>query len=236
MKLKNKVALITGASRGIGEAISLRFAKEGAKVILVSRSKKDLLKVKEKIDKYSVSSDILSMDVTSENIVKKNIKEIKKKYKRIDILVNCAGVFLNRKITKLSLNEWNEVININLTGTFILCKYIVPFMIKQKSGFIINFSSLGGKIGLKNKTAYCASKFGVVGFSKSLSKELKEHGIKVIVINPTLVDSKGEIKWENMYPEERSILKSQDIAEIILRIINLPMRVYIDDIDIKPYI
>jgi len=236
MTLKNKVAFITGASSGIGESIALAFARKGANIILVSRTREKLIHVQKKITQLGAISEIASIDIAKEKLVNHTIKRVYKRFKRIDILINCAGIFLDKKIYNITLNDWNNVIKINLTGTFLCCKYIIPIMIKQKSGSIFNFSSIGGRIGMENKTAYCASKFGVVGFSRALSKELKKYGIKVHIIYPYLVDSKHKIKWDTITNSEYTILKVDDIADLILKIITFPKRVHIEEIAIKPYL
>ena len=234
-KLKNKVVFINGASGGIGEAISYEFARMGSIIVLIGRNKNKLLKINKTISKIGAKSEV-ACGYFTEHAIHRIVKKINKHYNSVDYLINCAGTYLDKSIASTTLHDWNNVLHANLTNTFMWCRGVIPFMKKQKNGSIVNFSSVGGKIGLKNKSAYCASKFGVVGLSKSLSKELKTYGIKVHIVYPYLVDSHHEIRWQSVSDDELSIIKVEDIAELIIKLVSLPKRVSIEDIEIKPYL
>jgi NAD(P)-dependent dehydrogenase (short-subunit alcohol dehydrogenase family) len=214
MKLENKVAIVTGGSRGIGRAISLAFANERAKVVVVSRNIKHCDEVVAQINQKGGDAIRIQADVSSEKDVTNMVELAKAKYQRIDILVNNAAVNLPyRTVTELTTDEWNWIIGVNLTGIFLCCRAVLPQMIEQKSGKIINFSSLGGRIGAAGRTPYRSSKAAVIMFNSCLAAEVKEHGIDVNTICPGAVDTDmlrditgGEIP--------RHAMPSEQIADI----------------------
>jgi NAD(P)-dependent dehydrogenase (short-subunit alcohol dehydrogenase family) len=171
MKLQGKVALITGASSGIGRATALLFAKEGAKVVVnFSHSKDEADYVVTLIKQAGGEAFAVKADVSKENEVKKMIDEVVKRYKKIDILYNNAGVELQKPISIMTEDDWNHVLDINLKGMFLCSKYAIPHMLEGSA--IINTASALGLVGSANLTAYSASKGGVVLFTKSLALEL----------------------------------------------------------------
>ena len=181
--LKNKTALVTGASRGIGKAIALGLAKEGANVVVnYSNSGKKAEDVVNEIKKLNSKSIALKADVSNFDEVKRMIESTKKIFKKVDILVNNAGIIRDRTLKKMSIEEWNRVININLNGVFNVTKLVLPLM--DVGGRIINISSVVGQNGNFGQCNYSASKAGIIGFSKSLAKELGKKKITVNVIAP----------------------------------------------------
>ena len=181
--LKNKTALVTGASRGIGKAIALGLAKEGANVVVnYSNSGKKAEDVVNEIKKLNSKSIALKADVSNFDEVKRMIDSTKKIFKKVDILVNNAGIIRDRTLKKMSIEEWNRVININLSGVFNVTKLVLPLM--DVGGRIINISSVVGQNGNFGQCNYSASKAGIIGFSKSLAKELGKKKITVNVIAP----------------------------------------------------
>ncbi len=210
MRLANKVAIVTGGSRGIGRAISLSFAREGARVAVVSRNKKLCDEVVTRILKEGGEAISIQADVASEADVVKMVEQTKGKYQHIDILVNNAAVNLPyRTVAELTLDEWNQIIGVNLTGTFLCCHAVVPQMIAQRSGRIINFSSLGGRIAAAGRAPYRSSKAAIINFNGCLAAEVKEFGINVNTICPGAVETDmlseitgGEIPKHAMPPEE----------------------------------
>lgn len=190
MRLANKVAIITGGSRGIGRAVALSFAHEGARVAVVGRNKilcDQIVTQILKNDGYALS---IQADVSSEADVAKMVEQTKDKFQRVDILVNNAAVNLPyRAVTELSLDEWNWIISINLTGTFLCCRAVLPQMITQRFGKIINLSSLGGRIGAAGRAPYRASKAAIISFTECLAAEVKEFNIDVNAICPGAVET-----------------------------------------------
>ena len=181
--LNNRVAVVTGGAQGFGLAITERFIEAGAKVIIWDI---DENAAKEAIDK--VKSENLShqvVDVTNFEIVNKNLGEVEKKYGKIDIFVNNAGIAgMNTTVAEYPLDEWKKVMNLNLNSVFYCCKAVVPFMLKNDYGRIVNIASIAGKEGNPNASAYSTSKAGVIGLTKSLGKELADKNIAVNAVTP----------------------------------------------------
>ena len=210
MRLANKVAIVTGGSRGIGRALSLAFAREGASVVVASRNKQNCDEVVNKILKENGEAISIQADVASEADVIKMVEQTKDKYQHIDILANNAAVNLPyRTVTELTLAEWNWIIGVNLTGTFLCCREVLPQMIEQRSGKIINFSSLGGRIGAAGRTPYRSSKAAIINFNNCLAAEVKKFGIDVNTICPGSVETDmlfeitgGEMPKHAMPPED----------------------------------
>ena len=181
--LENRVAIVTGGAQGFGYAITDRFIKSGAKVIIWDIDEDEAKKALEKISSENLSYQIV--DVSNFELINKNILEIEKKYGKIDIFINNAGMAgLNTTVAKYPIEEWNKVINLNLNSVFYCCKAIVPFMEKNNYGRIVNIASIAGKEGNPNASAYSTSKAGVIGLTKSLGKELASKNIAVNCVTP----------------------------------------------------
>ena len=182
--LTNKVAIITGASQGIGKGMAETFSKAGAHVACVSRNKDNLKSVADSLIKNGGAASFYTCDVSSLDAFQNTIKEIAENHGSVDILVNNAGVCKDKLIMRMSEDDWNKVININLNGAFNGIKAVSQIMIKQRAGRIINISSIVGLIGNPGQANYAASKAGLIGLSKSAAKELAPRGITVNAIAP----------------------------------------------------
>ena len=181
--LENRVAIVTGGAQGFGYAITERFIKSGAKVIIWDIDEDEAKKALEKISSKNLSYQIV--DVSNFDLINNNILETEKKYGKIDIFINNAGMAgLNATVAKYPIEEWNKVINLNLNSVFYCCKAIVPFMEKNNYGRIVNIASIAGKEGNPNACAYSTSKAGVIGLTKSLGKELAAKNIAVNCVTP----------------------------------------------------
>ena len=188
--LENKVAVITGAYGDIGFSICKKFAKNGISLAILGRDLEKLeLKKKYLNDNYNIDIFSYNLDVSDSNSYKICIEKIISKFHKIDILVNNAGVTKDNIIMRMSNEDWNNVIETNLKGTFLGCKYVSKIMVKQKYGKIINISSIVGQIGNKGQTNYVASKAGMDGITKSLSKELGSRGININSIAPGYIET-----------------------------------------------
>ena len=186
--LQNKKAIVTGASKGIGRAISLNLAKNGCDLFLISRTEQDLKKVKDEIlKKYKVNVSYNILDITNFESVKTTFEKIIIKANSIDILINNAGITRDNILARMNLSQWNDVINTNLNGYFNCCKHIIKHMMKNKYGRIINISSIIGKNGNPGQINYSSSKAGLVGLTKSLSKEVGARNITVNSIAPGFI-------------------------------------------------
>ncbi len=181
--LNNRVAVVTGGAQGFGLAITERFIEAGAKVVIWDIDENAAKDAIDKIESVNLSHQIV--DVTNFEIVNKNLEEVEKKYGKIDIFVNNAGIAgMNTTVAEYPLNEWKKVMNLNLNSVFYCCKAVVPFMLKNDYGRIVNIASIAGKEGNPNASAYSTSKAGVIGLTKSLGKELAQKNIAVNCVTP----------------------------------------------------
>ena len=221
MKLKGKIALITGAGSGIGKATAVLFAKEGAFVVLTGRDGAKLSLVKQEIGK---DADYFVMDVIDREQVNGTISKTIKKYKKIDILVNNAGIAIWNSIENATYKEFDDQINVNLNGYFNCIKETVPYMVKEKSGCIVNVITSTVKRTKANRTAYAASKYGQAGLSNAVHEDLKDKGISVIAIYPGKTDTPIHDPYIGKDSEERKkLLRPEMVAEIILKAALIPV-------------
>jgi len=199
LELKGKNALVTGGSRGIGRAIALALAKEGANVVInYASSEKRAQEVVEEIEKYGVKAIALKANVANWVEVDEMAKRIESELGSIDILVNNAGITKDNLLIRMKEEDWQDVININLTGVFICTKAFTRKMIKQKYGKIINISSVVAVVGNAGQSNYCASKAGIIGFTKAIARELGGKGICVNAIAPGFIQT----DMTNVLPEK----------------------------------
>jgi NAD(P)-dependent dehydrogenase (short-subunit alcohol dehydrogenase family) len=187
--LKGKVALVTGAARNLGKIISLAFAEAGANVVLASRSLPEIKEIEGDIQQRGMKALAIPLDVTDSREVEKAVHRVISEFGRIDILVNNAAIRSIRSILEISVEEWKNVIDTNLTGAFICCKAVGPFMIQQGGGRIINISSRIGFQGMANRVAYCSSKGGLIQLTRALALEWAPFNILVNAVAPGLMNT-----------------------------------------------
>jgi len=181
--LNNRVAIVTGGAQGFGLAITKRFLESGAKVIIWDIDELLAKQTIEKLQSQNVNYQVV--DVTDFEILNKNLHSVEKNYGKIDIFVNNAGITgVNKTVTEYPIDEWNKVMNVNLNSVFYCCKAVVPFMLKNNYGRIVNIASIAGKEGNPNAGAYSTSKAGVIALTKSLGKELAQKNIAVNCVTP----------------------------------------------------
>tara|TARA_Y100001970_G_scaffold170821_1_gene208805 strand:+ start:800 stop:1549 length:750 start_codon:yes stop_codon:yes gene_type:complete len=181
--LNNRVAIVTGGAQGFGLAITKRFIKSGAKVIIWDIDENETKKAIDNVNSENLSYQIV--DVSNINLINEKLNQVEKSHGKIDIFINNAGITgMNTTVVNYPVDEWNKVINLNLNAIFYCCKAVVPFMIKNNYGRIINIASIAGKEGNPNASAYSTSKAGVIGLTKSLGKELAQNNIAVNCVTP----------------------------------------------------
>ncbi|MEO0238018.1 MAG: 3-oxoacyl-[acyl-carrier-protein] reductase [candidate division WOR-3 bacterium] len=189
MEFKGKNVIVTGGLRGIGKSISLSFASEGANVIVFDLIDDNLQEMKKEIEKFGVSFEYFKVDVSSFSMVEQVVEEVMKKYENIDFLINNAGITKDNLLISMTEEEWDKVIAVNLKGTFNCSKSVVKYMIKKRKGVITNISSVIGIMGNKGQSNYAASKAGIIGFTKSLAKEVGSRNVRVNAIAPGFIET-----------------------------------------------
>ena len=221
-KQTQRTALITGSTRGIGKETALLLLQKGLNVIISSRSQDNVDNViEETLDKFpSKKENILGLkcDVSKHSEVKTLVNVSVKRFGSIDILVNNAGIVYYKSIMNTTEEEWNKTIDTNLKGSFLFTKELLPYMIENKSGgIIINVSSGAGKSGFPNLSAYCASKFGIIGLTEGVAQEVANNNVKVIAICPGGVDTKmiKDIVKAGYIPSNKDLMKAQEVAKKI---------------------
>jgi len=194
MRLKGKVALITGGARGIGQAIALTFAKEGADIVVADVNLEIASKTASEIESLGVKALALEMDVTNYALVEAGINKILDKMGKVDILVNNAGITKDNLVLRMSEAEWDAVINVNLKGTFNCIKAVSRPMVKQRSGRIINIASIIGLMGNPGQANYAASKAGIIALTKTIAKELASRNINANAVAPGFIQTEMTAK------------------------------------------
>lgn len=229
-----EVVLVTGASKGIGKAVSLKLASENYDVIIFGRNNEKLIELTKKLQELGSNSIYFSGNVADQIFVKNSVKEIYEKYKKIDILVNNAGIAYFESLVNSTLEQFQDQIDTNLIGVYNFSKAVINQMIERKSGTIINISSLAGKVGFAHGTMYSATKHAVMGFSRSLMQEVRKHDVKIITICPGSVVT-DMIMNSPIQPDNKDLLlQPDDIAKVVFDTIKLPARALISEIEIRP--
>ncbi len=239
MDLKNKVAVVTGASSGIGRSIAKSLAEKGCKLVLASRS---VDKLKELQDEISTESLVVEMDVSQTKSVDEAFQKINAKFNQIDILVNCAGVMPLTYLKNRHLEEWLQTIEVNVKGCLRCIYEVLPAMKKQNSGHIVNIASVDGKELFEGGAIYGASKAAVIALSRAMRMELSpEFNIRVTAIEPGTVetDLREDITDEELledkdYGSDEAKLKPQHIADAVLYALTQPNEVNVNEILVKP--
>lgn len=234
-KLSGKVAIITGASAGIGQAVATTLAKEGAHLVLTARREERLDELVKQCEDLGAQAIAVAGDAREESTAQNVIEAAKTKFGRIDILLNNAGMGIYKELVETSVEDYDEMMDTNVRSTFLFSRHAVPVMIEQKSGTLLMLSSIAGIYGFAGEAVYCATKFAQIGFAQALDRELREKGIKVGVICPGGVKTEfaiGQGRTEAGVAES-GMLEAQDVADVVLlactqsagsRIIEIQMR------------
>jgi NAD(P)-dependent dehydrogenase (short-subunit alcohol dehydrogenase family) len=231
-QLSGKIAIVTGASRGIGRAISLALAKEDATVVLAARNEPKLEEIAKLIQKAGGKAEVIVTELTEENSIKNLVARVTEKFAAIDILVNNAGITHSAALEKTATADWDKCFAVNSRGPFILCREALPLLRKSERGYIINIASVVGVKGYPLQSAYTASKHAIRGMTMSLAEELKGSNIRVHLLCPGGVDTdlidqvRPDIKKEDlMQPEE--------IAELVVYLVTHEGNAVIDELHIR---
>jgi len=224
MKLKDRVAIVTGGARGIGKAIALTFVREGAKVAIVDVDKEGLNILKNEIMENRREVITLSCDITHSAEVREMVSQVQKAFGRINILVNNAGIIRRGTIETVTEEDWDRVIEVNLKGTFNCCKAVVDIMKQQGYGKIVNVSSIAGKMGdITSAPGYGPSKAGVDALTKTLARQLAPYGINVNAVSPHAIETEMSAQWSEERRKEiiasiplGRLGKPEDVAEAVL--------------------
>lgn len=227
--LTDKVAVVTGAGSGIGEAIATLLHEQGVKVILAGRNKDKLQNVANQLAQDSVK--VVPTDVTKKEEVDELIKIAQQTFGGLDIVINSAGQMLSSKITDYQVDEWDSMIDVNIKGTLYTAQAALPTMLEQSSGHLINIASISGFEVTKSSTIYSATKAAVHTITQGLEKELAKTGVKVTSISPGMVDTAITAAYN---PTDRKKLEPQDIAEAVLYALTQPKHVNVNEITVRP--
>lgn len=212
--LAGKVAIVTGAGRGIGRTISLLLGREGSRVVLAARSESQLRAVDEEIRRGGGEALVVPTDLTHDEDMERLVGETLKEWGSIDYLINNAGWGKTAPVVKAKKEDLDRTLKVNLRAPMVLTQLVLPTLIAKGEGAIINIGSISGKMGQANTAAYSASKFGMIGFSESLYEEVREYGIKVAVILPGFVDTEMIPMTRRL--DRTKMIRPEDIAGTVL--------------------
>jgi 3-oxoacyl-[acyl-carrier protein] reductase len=231
-RLKGKVVLVTGASRGIGKAIAITLAGEGAGLVLAARSKEDLAGTAEAVKEAGGETLVVATDLTDERSIINLVRAVSEQKGRLDILVNNAGVTLAGHLEKTATADFDRVMAVNVRGPFIVCRESIPLLKKAGGGYIVNISSVVGVKGYPNQSIYTASKHALRGMSMSLAEELKPEGIRVHVICPGGVntDMVGSVRPDI---KKEDLIAPEEIAELVSYLVTHKGNAVIDELHIR---
>lgn len=232
MQLQGKVALVTGAGRGIGKAIALALGVAGCRVILTARSRDQLAEVERAIVEKNGDAAAVPCDLTRDEHIEKLAEECARIFGCVDILINNAGWGKRAAVVKAKPEDWDQTLRLNLRAPMMLAQKFLPGMIAKGEGAVINIGSVSGKSGEANGAAYSASKFGLIGFTQSLFEEVREHGIKVSVILPGFVDT--PLIPPNRQLDRSKMIQAADIADTLCYVLTAPATSCPVEITVRP--
>lgn len=233
--LNNQVAIITGASRGIGREIAAKLAKQGMKLTIVGSSSQITETAKELKDMGNCEILPVQADVSREADMQDVVKKTIETYGTVDVLVNNAGIGFFKLTEEVTADEWKKIFEVNVQGVFLATKAVLPYMKERKSGTIITISSDVARYTIPNGAAYTATKYAVQGFSGAVAQEVREYGIRVGTINPGMVDTYFAESTQGL-AEKKDWLKVEDIANAVVYMASAPKHMLIDEIVLHPFV
>lgn len=229
-RLEGQVAIVTGGSRGIGRATALALAQEGAGVVIAARTKPELELAAKEIHQLGAQVIPLKVDLTNDDQVWTLVDETMKRFGRIDILVNNAGMGVFKPFVEMGTAEFDAMWRLNMRTPFVLTKLVLPHMIKQSGGAIVNIASLAGKNSFVNGTGYAATKWALRGWASSLMLEVRRHNIRVVTIFPGSVDT----TFSTINRRGEAITQPEDVANAVVFAVTAPTRSMFSEIDVRP--
>ncbi|MBY0096058.1 3-ketoacyl-ACP reductase [Mesobacillus maritimus] len=229
-ELKGKTAIITGGGRGIGRAAAIALAREGVNIGLLGRTLTNLEKVTEELEAFGVNVSGAAADVADIESVQHAVEHIKSELGPIDILINNAGIAKFGGFLELEPSEWEQIIKVNLMGTYYVTRAVLPEMIERRTGDIINISSTAGQKGAPVTSAYSASKFAVLGLTESLLMEVRKHNIRVTAITPSTVATDLAVENNLVGENTEKVMQAEDLAEMIVAQLKLHPRVFVKSV------
>ncbi len=234
--LNGEVALVTGASRGLGRAVALRLARQEADLAITGRTAEDLASLAQEIEKLGKKVLISTGDATNEQDVTRTVQKAKEKFGKIDILVNNVGIGSYKPFVEMTVEEYDKMVGANIRSTFLFTRFVAPLMIERHYGQIITISSGSGKAGYAGEALYCGTKFAEMGLMESLDRELLQHNIKVSVVCPGGINTSfalgaGRTKGD---PALAEMLAAEDVAEAVNFIAAQPWKSMITELNLRP--
>ena len=235
MDLQNKVAIVTGGSKGIGKAIAFKLARAGANIAISARGKETLEKTAEEI-RNTTGREVFAFcgDMSAEKEIKDFIQRVVDKFDRVDILVNNAGIGLFGRIADMATKDWDVMFNLNVRGLFIATRECLPHLRRAGESVVVNVASLAGKNAFIGGGGYSATKHAVLAFSRCLMLEERQNGLRVLAICPGSVDTNFSARRDPDDPRQQRLLQPEDVAESVLHMIQQPQRAMVSEIDIRP--
>jgi 3-oxoacyl-[acyl-carrier protein] reductase len=230
--LAGKVALVTGAGKGIGKAIAVALAKEGAHVGLVARTEKDIKAVAAELAALGVKAAVATADVADRAQVEAAVAAVQGQLGPVDILINNAGTATFGKFLELEPEVWEQQVRVNVFGVYYATRTVLPGMIERKTGDIVNISSTAGKSGSPVTSAYSASKFAVFGLSESLMQEVRKHNIRVTALAPSTVVTDLANSANLITGDPQRVMHPEDFAELVVSQLKLNRRVFVKEASI----
>ncbi len=235
MDIKNKIALVTGASKGIGRETALALAREGAHIAISARSEELLQEVAGEIRAAGSKALVFPGDMSDEKAIAEFVEATIAEFGRLDILINNAGVGIFGPIAELSTEDWDTMFNLNMRGVFLMTRTCLPHLRAAGESVVVNVASLAGKNAFVGGGGYAATKHALLGFSRCLMLEERQHGLRVLAICPGSVNTPFNIDRSPADdPRRRRIIQPEDVAATIVHMIRMPQHTMISEIDMRP--